>query len=75
MKGPSLSQYMKKGRSGVGTLCSAVGPQTAGRPDMSTMAWSPLFLTLVAVYTGDWMGGAGEGPGEDTRALLPALMS
>ena len=39
-----------------------------------TMAWSPLFLTLVAVYTGDWMGGTGEGPVEDTRALLPALM-
>ena len=32
-KGPSPSQGMKKGRSGVGTLCSAVGPQKAGRPD------------------------------------------
>ena len=64
MKGPAPSQGMKRGRSGVGTLCSAVGPQTAGRPDMSTMAWSPLFLTLVAVYTGDWMGGTGEGPGK-----------
>ncbi|MXQ94331.1 hypothetical protein E5288_WYG007280 [Bos mutus] len=48
---------MKKGRSGVGTLCSAVGPQKAGRPDMSTMAWSPLLLTLVTLCTGDWMGG------------------
>uniref|UniRef100_A0A4W2HJ56 Ig-like domain-containing protein n=1 Tax=Bos indicus x Bos taurus TaxID=30522 RepID=A0A4W2HJ56_BOBOX len=54
MKGPSLSQYMKKGRSGVGTLCSAVGPQKAGRPDMSTMAWSPLLLTLVTLCTGSW---------------------
>uniref|UniRef100_A0A4W2DX09 Ig-like domain-containing protein n=2 Tax=Bos indicus x Bos taurus TaxID=30522 RepID=A0A4W2DX09_BOBOX len=54
MKGPSLSQYMKKGRSGVGKLCSAVGPQKAGRPDMSTMAWSPLLLTLVTLCTGSW---------------------
>ena len=30
MKGPAPSQAMKRGRSGVGTLCSAVGPQTAG---------------------------------------------
>ncbi|MXQ94330.1 hypothetical protein E5288_WYG007370 [Bos mutus] len=45
---------MKRGRSGVGTLCSAVGPQTAGRPDMSTMAWSPLLLTLVALCTASW---------------------
>ena len=27
------SQSMRTGRSGVGTLCSAVGPQKAGRPD------------------------------------------
>ncbi|KAG5198919.1 hypothetical protein JEQ12_007515 [Ovis aries] len=45
---------MKRGRSSVGTLYSAVGPQTAGRPDMSTMAWSPLLLTLGALCTGSW---------------------
>ena len=33
MNGPAPSQGMKKGMSGVGTLCSAVGPQTVGRPD------------------------------------------
>ena len=64
MKGPSPSQGMKRGRSGVGKLCSAVRPQTAGRPDISTMAWSPLLLTLVALCTGDWMGGQGKGPGK-----------
>ena len=31
MRGPAPSQGMKRGRSGVGTLCSALGPQTAGR--------------------------------------------
>ena len=67
MKGPSPSQGMKRGRSGVGKLCSAVGPQTAGRPDISTMAWSPLLLTLVALFTGDWMWGQGKGPGKTHR--------
>ena len=33
MKGPAPSQGMKRGRSSVGTLCSAVGPQKAERPD------------------------------------------
>ena len=33
MKGPAPSQGMKRGKSGVGALCSAVGPQTAGLPD------------------------------------------
>ena len=33
MKCPSPSPGMKRGRSGVETLCSAVGPQKAGRPD------------------------------------------
>ena len=77
MKGPSPSQYMKRGRSGVGTLCSAVGPQTAGHPDMSTMSWSPLLLTLVALCTGDWMGGQGKGPGKTHRpcSLLSCLDS
>ena len=71
MKGPSPSQYMKKGRSGVGKLCSAVGPQKAGRPDMSTMAWSPLLLTLVTLCTGDWMGGQGKSPGKTHRPCSP----
>ena len=31
---------------------------------MSTMAWSPLLLTLVALCTGDWMWGQGKGPGK-----------
>ena len=50
MKGPAPSQGMKRGRSVVGTLCSAVGRQKAGCPDMSTMAWSPLLLTLVTLH-------------------------
>ena len=29
---------------------------------VSTMAWCPLLLTLVALCTGDWMGGQGKGP-------------
>ena len=31
---------------------------------VSTMAWSPLLLTLVALCTGDWMGGLGKGLGK-----------
>ena len=31
---------------------------------MSTMAWCPLLLTLVALCTGDWMGGQGKGLGK-----------
>ena len=31
---------------------------------VSTMAWSPLLLTLVALCTGDWMWGQGKGPGK-----------
>ena len=34
---------------------------------MSTTAWSPLFLTLVALCTGDWMGGQGKGLGKTHR--------
>ena len=55
----------------MGTLCSAVGRQKAGRPDMSTMAWSPLLLTLVTLCTGDWMGGQGKGPGKAHRPCSP----
>ena len=42
---------------------------------VSTMAWSPLFLTLVALCTGDWMGGQGKGPGKTHRpcSLLSCL--
>ena len=42
---------------------------------MSTMAWSPLLLTLVTLCTGDWMWGHGKGLGKDTQALLPPLLS
>ena len=31
---------------------------------VSTMAWSPLLLTLVALCRGDWMGGQGRGLGK-----------
>jgi hypothetical protein len=34
---------------------------------VSTMAWSPLFLTLVALCTDDWMWGQGKGPGKTHR--------
>ena len=34
---------------------------------MSTMPWSPLLLTLVALCTGDWMWGQGKGPGKTHR--------
>ena len=34
---------------------------------MSTMAWSPLLLTLGALCTGDWMRGQGMGPGKTHR--------
>ena len=42
---------------------------------MSTMAWSPLLLTLVTLCTGDWMGGQGKGPGKTHRrcSLLSCL--
>ena len=42
--------------------------------DMSTMAWSPLLVTLGALCTGDWMRGQGMGPGK-TQTLLRALVS
>ena len=34
---------------------------------VSTMAWSPLLLTLVTLCTGDWMGVQGKGPGKTHR--------
>ena len=39
------------------------------------MAWSPLLLTLVALCTGDWMGGQGKGLGKTHRpcCLLSCL--
>ena len=42
---------------------------------MSTMAWSPLLLTLGTLCTGDWMGGQGKGPGKTHRpcSLLLSL--
>ena len=41
MKGPSPSQGMKRGRNGVGTLCSAVRLQKAGRTDCVHHALAP----------------------------------
>ena len=38
---------------------------------MSTMAWSPLLLTLVALCTGDWMGGQGKGLGKTHMLCSP----
>ena len=42
---------------------------------MSTMAWSPLLLTLGALCTGDWMQGQGKGLGKTHRpcSLLSCL--
>ena len=37
---------------------------------MSTMAWSPLLLTLVAICTGDWIWGQGKDPGR-LKGLVP----
>ena len=37
---------------------------------VSTMAWSPLLLTLVALCTGDWMGEQGKGPGKPHSLAL-----
>ena len=43
---------------------------------MSTVAWSLLLLTLVALCTGDWMGGQGKGLGKTHRpcSLLSCLV-
>ena len=42
---------------------------------VSTMAWSPLLLTLGTLCTVDWMGGQGRGPGKTHRpySLLSCL--
>uniref|UniRef100_A0A8C0P3U3 Immunoglobulin V-set domain-containing protein n=1 Tax=Canis lupus familiaris TaxID=9615 RepID=A0A8C0P3U3_CANLF len=45
---------MKRGRERLEEVCSAVGPLKAGSVMTSTMAWSPLLLTLLAHYTGSW---------------------
>ena len=37
---------------------------------MSTRAWSPLLLTLVAICTGDWIWGQGKDPGR-LKGLVP----
>ena len=69
MDRPALSQWMKKEQIKGGLL--SCGAQKTGSVMVSTMAWSPVLLTLLAHYTGDWMWGQGKGPWEDTWALLP----
>ena len=64
MKGPSPAQNMKRGRSGGGRSAQLWGHRRQEALTMSTMAWSLLLLTLVALCTGDWMGRQGEGPGK-----------
>uniref|UniRef100_A0A8C0TVH4 Ig-like domain-containing protein n=1 Tax=Canis lupus familiaris TaxID=9615 RepID=A0A8C0TVH4_CANLF len=45
---------MKRGRERLEEVCSAVGPLKAGSVMTSTMAWSPLLLTLLAHCTASW---------------------
>ena len=41
---------------------------------VSTMAWSPLLLTLGALCTGDWMRGQGKGPGKTCSFSLLSFL-
>ena len=59
MDRPALSQWMKKEQIKGGLL--SCGAQKTGSVMVSTMAWSPVLLTLLAHYTGDWMWGQGKG--------------
>ncbi|KAF4008340.1 hypothetical protein G4228_020062 [Cervus hanglu yarkandensis] len=45
---------MKRGRSGVGTSAQVWGHRREDALTISTMAWSPLLLTVVSFCTGSW---------------------
>ena len=59
----SLSQYEEETERW-GRSARLWGHRWQDALTVSTMAWSPLLLTLLTLCTGDWMQGQGKGPGK-----------